>query len=92
MKKRKKVKTQSLDSGFAVVHYSTFGGDTSVKVVQDWANACDYLEKLWDSAYNEEIAERPDNLDECETFHEDEYAQIVWNDGNKRVFEVVALK
>lgn len=51
--------------------------------------AIEYLEKWWQDEYNTALAKSESKLYESETYHEDEYAQINWEDGAKIEFYVV---
>lgn len=46
---------------------------------------------MWQHCYNTELAERPENIDEEGTYHEEDYAQIKWGDEENcmRIWQVV---
>lgn len=66
---------------YIVLVYDNFNPETPVAYpFDDLLIARKYLHGLWNSCLNEEISEGG-KLDFENTFHEDEFAQIKWQDG-----------
>lgn len=66
---------------YAVIMIHTFDSDTPTVVFDDYEKAKAYLHWLWEDYYNTEITEGSD-LDEEHCFHEAEYAEVMWKDGD----------
>ena len=75
---------------YAVVLSHDFDADTRVTLFdeKDYDKAKAYLHWLWESYYNEEI-KCGSYLNEYGCHHEDEYAQVEWEDGDRTFFELV---
>lgn len=67
---------------YAVIVYYSFESDCSAYLLDDYNKAKEYLHDLWQDNYNEELAANITPIDEIETYHEDDYAQITWIDGD----------
>lgn len=91
--KEKPVVEKTPDISYAVVAYHTFDTETCVYSFDCYEKACAYMEAMWQHCYNEELAERPDNIDEENTYHEENYAQIKWKDGENmaRIWQVACV-
>ena len=71
---------------YGVVVYCNFDTDVTIYLLDDYAKAQQYLHDLWEECYNQELAESLIDIDEEETYHEDDYAQIQWVDGDYMCF------
>lgn len=71
---------------YGVVVYYSFDPDVTIYLLDDYAKAQQYLHDLWEEGYNQELAESLIDIDEEETYHEDDYAQIQWADGDYMCF------
>lgn len=78
---------------YAVVVYYTFDPETHVYLFDSYAEAVDYLQKMWQHCYNEELANSMVEIDVELTYHEEDYAQIKWvgNDNPMRIWQVTAV-
>ena len=65
---------------YCVIMYHSFEADTPVYLFNTEIEAKGYMLKLWQNYYNTELAENSD-INESETFHDDYFAQVKWNDG-----------
>lgn len=70
---------------YVVIKVHSFDSETETVEFDDYNKARAYLHWLWEDYYNEEIANKSD-LCEDGCWHEDEIAQIEWNDGEKTEF------
>ena len=67
---------------YAVVIYNTYDLECPVYLFDTYDKAKEYLHDLWQYAYNEEISNSFVEVVEEETYHEDDFAQIKWADGD----------
>ena len=75
---------------YAVVIYQNFDADCPVYLFDDYEKANKYLHDIWENCYNIELAESIVDIDEKETYHEDDFAQIKWVDGEWMHFILTA--
>lgn len=66
---------------YAVIMYHSFDTDTPVYLFDSYEKAKEYLHNLWQDYYNTELAESVVEINENETYHEDDFAQVQWMDG-----------
>lgn len=71
---------------YAVIINYSFDADITIYVLDDHVKAQRYLHDLWEECYNQELAESLIDIDEQGTYHEDDYAQIQWIDGDCMCF------
>lgn len=55
-----------------------------------YEEACDYLQKMWQHCYNDELTNSVAEIDVEMTYHEEDYAQIKW-ENNRRAFAVLDI-
>lgn len=78
---------------YAVVSFYSFDPDVSVVILPSYKTACKYMEEKWQDIYNTELAKDPAGIDEKETYHEENCAQIKWHDGDMfHLYVAVARK
>jgi hypothetical protein len=75
---------------YAVVVYQNFDADTPIYLFDSYAKAKEYLHDMWEHCYNTELAESIIDIDEEQTYHEDDFAQIQWVDGDCMLFILTA--
>lgn len=68
---------------YAVVIVTNFDIETPVYLFNDYEKAKEYLHDIWQEDYNTELAESIRGIDEFATYHEEYYAKLTWNDGDK---------
>ena len=75
---------------YAVVVTYSFNGEMPVYLFDDYDKAKQYLHDMWQYCCNVELAESFVPIDELETYHEDDYAQIRWTDDGVQRFTLTA--
>ena len=65
---------------YLVVVYCSFDPQCPVYPFDNYEKAKEYLHDLWQYSYNEELANSYIPIDELETYHEDDFAQIKFAD------------
>lgn len=75
---------------YVVTKTHNFDPETEATEFTDYRKATAYLHWLWEDYYNEEIANDSD-LDEELCFHESEYAQVQWEDGDRTEFNLITI-
>lgn len=73
---------------YAVVSYWVGeAGDTELWLYDTEKEAKEALNRLWKQSYN--FALEDENFDDSNSYHEDYFAVVAWEDGLYRYFEVV---
>lgn len=75
---------------YAVITY--WVGENDISKVWLYATkeeAIKAMNRLWEQSFN--FALEDDNFHEKKSYHEEEFAQVVWDDGLIRYFEVVKI-
>ena len=77
---------------YAVVTNHSFDADTPVVLFNDdeYDKAKAYLLWLWKSYYTEELVEGS-ALETSQCSHDDEYARVTWEDGNRTEFVLTSI-
>ena len=65
---------------YVVVKTHNFDPETECVAFDNYRKATAYLHWLWEDYCNEEYA-NGSNINEGETYHEEDYAKITWADG-----------
>lgn len=73
---------------YAVIIHHNFDTDIRVITFDNYDKAKAYLHWVWETYYNEEIA-NGSYLDEADCWHEEELAKIAWVDKCWTYFELV---
>ena len=72
-----------MNKKYVVVMTSNYDLPIDVTGFDEYDKAKAYLHWIWEGYYNDVIVNNDDVLvNDC--YHEDEYAQVVWGDGNKK--------
>ena len=66
---------------YAVSVFTTWGYDNPVTLFENYDEAIDYLQWLWEDYYNDEIVAQS-RMNESECWHEENEAKLTWADGN----------
>ena len=77
-------------SKYVVVKTHNFDPETEATEFTDYRKATAYLHWMWETYFNEEIANNSD-LDEGWCYHEDDYGRIQWVDGNYTEFNLIEV-
>ena len=73
---------------YAVVSYWVGeAGDTELWLYDTYEDAKEALNRLWEQSYN--FALEDENFDADNSYHEDDFAVVAWEDELYRYFEVV---
>ena len=80
--------SEKLADKYLVVKTQNFDGTNEAISFSDYKKACAYLHWLWEDYLNDEYASESD-IDEDETYHEDDYAKVRWADGCQTEFRVI---
>ena len=75
---------------YVVVKTHNFDPETEAAEFTDYRKAIAYLHWMWETYYNEEIANDSD-LDEKFCYHEADYGIIQWMDGNYTEFNLIEI-
>ena len=67
---------------YSVVVYCSFDAQCPVYLFDTYDKAKEYLHDLWQYSYNDELANSYFPIYEEETYHEDDFAKITWDDGS----------
>lgn len=62
-------------------------GETQVWLYENYSEAVKGMNRLWEDSYN--LALEDENFNEVDSYHEEDFAVVAWNDGLFRYFEVV---
>lgn len=72
---------------YAVIVYYTFDiGHSEVYLFDTYEQACEYLTSMWNYCFNFGLEDKYFNKEE--SYCEKDYAELRWNDSDKRIFEV----
>lgn len=75
---------------YAVVsYYIGETGDSQVWIFNTEEEAIKYMNKFWETSFNWALEDV--NFNENDSYHEEYYAEVCWDDNLKRVFEVVKI-
>ena len=75
---------------YVVVKTHNFDIETEATEFTDYRKATAYLHWMWESYYNEEVA-NDSCLDEKFCYHEGEYGKIQWKDGDYTEFNLIQI-
>ena len=73
---------------YYVIMSHNFDAQTCIYEFEEYDKAIAFLHWDWENYYNEELSEGS-GLDEEECYHEDEYAQVKWEDGCQTEWNLV---